>query len=97
MDKITTNTSILLHFGEWETRRIFRVAMRNIPKKGDMLGLIFVGFETKGVSVLHQVCEVRNVVHRNIDGNLCITASIRSEFKTPFAYIDAEDCYVLSV
>jgi len=97
MNEITTNTSILLHFGEWEARRIFRVAMSRVPRKGDMLGLIFVGFDTKGVSILHQVCVVRNVVRRNLDGNLCITVAIKSEFKTPFAHIDAEDCYVLSI
>lgn len=97
MNKTETSVHVLLHFGEWETRKVFRVAMRAAPKRDELIGLIFIGFRTKGVSVLHQVCRVLNVIHRNIGGDLCITVSIKSEFKTPFVHIEAEDCYVVSV
>lgn len=97
MNKIDTATCIMLHFGQWEPQKIFHVAMRRMPKKDELLGLIFIGFRTRGVSVLHQVCRVRSIIHRNLDGNLCVTASIKSEMKTPFMHIDAEDCYVISV
>ena len=88
---------MILHFGEWESRRVFHVAMRAPPKKNDLYGFVFVGFKTGRVGALHQVCRVRGVTHRNIGGNLRITVSLESELKTPFAHIPAQSCYVIFV
>lgn len=97
MDNTISSTCVMLHFGAWETRKIFHVSMCHVPKKGDLLGLIIVGFQTRGICALQQVCRVRSVVHRNINGDFHVTASIKSETNMPFAHIDAENCYVIFV
>ena len=97
MDKTATSMCVMLHFGEWMTRKVFHVSMPHAPKKDELLGLIFVGFKVKGIHTLSQVCRIKSVTYRNLDGNLHVTASIKSDMKIPFAHIDAEDCYVISV
>ena len=95
MNNTISSVGVMLHFGEWKTRKIFHVSMCHAPKKGDLLGLIIVGFDTRGVCAFQQVCRVRSVVHRNLGGDFHVTVSIRSETNVPFAHVDAENCYVI--
>ena len=112
MDKTATSVRVRLHFGEWEKRsKVFCVSMRHAPKKDDLLGLIFIGSYAKGAYLTSKLCRVMNVVQRNFGGELCVTASIKSE-RSNFApssnrrgkslsnlifQIEPEDCYVISV